>query len=114
LTRQYLLAISLIVFGGFEVRAHDGASIPIETKKARALLSYLALQPGKMYSRDKLAALLWEESTPTQARHSLRQTLMVLRQSLLQIDTVFVRDGDNLAVASGTIEANPAKKPNIS
>ena len=50
-------------------------------KKAEALLAFLALHPGQMHARDKLAALLWGDVSDERARHSLRQVLLTLRQA---------------------------------
>ncbi len=51
-----------------------------------AVLAYLALQPGKALSRDKLASLLWSDRGDKQAHGSLRQALTVLRKALETVD----------------------------
>lgn len=51
--------LDLRLFGGFEARTVDGAPLSFPTKKARALLAYLAIHPGKGHSRSSLAGLLW-------------------------------------------------------
>jgi tetratricopeptide (TPR) repeat protein len=56
-----------------------GADLRPRGRKARALLAYLALHPGKAISREKLTGLLWSERAEEQARASLRQTLFELR-----------------------------------
>ena len=38
-----------------------GNEIAVKSKKARALLAYLALPAGKERSRDELATLLWSD-----------------------------------------------------
>ncbi|HEV2567072.1 hypothetical protein [Sphingomonas sp.] len=48
-------------------------------RKARALIAYLAMHPGKAISRERIAGLLWAERPDEQARASLRQTLHELR-----------------------------------
>ena len=55
--------------------AVDGVSIALPTRKAEALLAYLALQPDARHTRDKLAGLLWGGHTDEQARLNLRQCL---------------------------------------
>ena len=52
------------------------------TRKAAALLVYLALSPRGTRSREHLAELLWGRSAEEQARASLRQTLSSLRKTL--------------------------------
>ena len=61
--------------------------------KALALLAYLALEP-KAHAREELAALLWGDSSESEARASLRQTLRAIRTSLgpvLQADRSVVQ-----------------------
>lgn len=70
-----MAVLSVSLLGGFQVRSGAGTAISVPVKKAKALLAYLALHPGQRYTRDRLAALLWEEHGETQARHSLRQAL---------------------------------------
>jgi predicted ATPase/DNA-binding SARP family transcriptional activator len=53
----------------------------VDTRKAIALLAYLAMT-RQAHSRQKLAALLWTENTPSQARAALRRTLSALRKGL--------------------------------
>lgn len=60
----------------------DGRSVAIASKKARALLSYLALREGTEVPRSVLTELLWGERSDGQARASLRQTLSELRTAL--------------------------------
>jgi DNA-binding SARP family transcriptional activator len=56
-------------------------SAPQLSAKALALLTYLVLEPGP-HTREKLAGLLWGESTDDEARASLRQALKHLRGQL--------------------------------
>ena len=62
--------------------ANDGRPVAIASKKARALLGYLALREGTEVSRSVLTGLLWGERSESQARASLRQTLSELRGAL--------------------------------
>ena len=71
------LAIALL--GRPEVR-WGGSPLSFRTRKALALLAYLAAEPGP-HPRDELAAMLWPESEPRQARAMLRSTLKYLRQA---------------------------------
>ena len=74
------LVLSLL--GGFRVRLESGPSVAVPTKKARALLAYLACSPLERHARDMLATLFWAETSQSHARHSLRQTLCLLREAL--------------------------------
>lgn len=70
------------LLGGLQVFSDTDRTFAIPTRKAQALLAYLARHPGQHYSRDKLASLLWEGSGEVQARASLRQALAALRRTL--------------------------------
>ena len=74
--------LRLSLFGRFRAADALGDEIAIKSKKARALLAYLALPPGKERSREELMALLWSERGDEQARSSLRQALSGLRKEL--------------------------------
>jgi len=78
--------IQINVLGRFEVRADD-KPIPIRTKKAQALLAFLALNPDTPVPRSRIAEMLWEGSGTRHARHSLRQTLVGLRKTLAEHST---------------------------
>ncbi|AJC83367.1 transcriptional regulator SARP family domain-containing protein (plasmid) [Rhizobium etli bv. phaseoli str. IE4803] len=71
----------LSLLGGFDC-ANLAPGSPAATRKARAMVAYLALQTGHSQSREKLAALLWGGVAEEQARANLRQTLSALRRAL--------------------------------
>ncbi|WP_163261121.1 BTAD domain-containing putative transcriptional regulator [Caulobacter sp. 17J65-9] len=52
----------------------------LSTRKSMALLVYLACQPERRASRERLAALFWEDAHAGQARLNLRKALSALRQ----------------------------------
>ena len=68
-------SLRLRLFGAPEVWLDDKA-LRFDTRKAVALLSYLAVT-ARPHRRDSLAALLWPESDQARARASLRRTLSV-------------------------------------
>ncbi len=73
------LTISLL---GAPAIAVDGVSIQVDTRKAVAMVAYLALNPG-VQTRDALAALLWPELNQPRALAALRRTLSVLNKSAM-------------------------------
>jgi DNA-binding SARP family transcriptional activator len=75
-------ALSIRVLGGFEANDGAGRAIKFHTRKAAALLAYLALSPGKEFSREHLMGLLWSDRAEAQASNSLRQALSQLRKAL--------------------------------
>ncbi len=90
--------ISIRLIGPVDISV-DGSPLAVDTRKAVALLAYLAVT-GRPTSRDSLAALLWPESEGPDARGALRRTLSVLNAALggrgLAIDrsTVAIRPGE--------------------
>ena len=67
--------------GGLTLRA-DGAELALPaSKRARAVLAYLALNPGPQ-RRSRLAARFWPDVLDESARASLRVALTELRQAL--------------------------------
>ncbi|MFD2058892.1 alpha/beta fold hydrolase [Mesorhizobium calcicola] len=70
----------LCLLGGFDF-ASDVATVPLLSRKARAMMAYLALQSGHSQSREKLASLLWGCNSESQARTNLRQALSAVRKA---------------------------------
>src|SRR5260221_11553207 len=77
--------LRLNVLGPPEVY-HDGSRLTFALRKAQALLLYLAVERG-MHPRSKLAALLWPDSDPPDARRTLRNALGLLRSLLADSDS---------------------------
>ena len=73
--------------------ARDGEPVGVDTRKAIALLAYLAVT-GQPHRRDALAALLWPENDQSHARATLRRTLSTLAKALA---------GDHLSIERETI-----------
>lgn len=78
--------VNLALLGGFRLQTEPGEPVPLSTKKAGALLAYLALHPGQAQARAKLATLLWGDRSEVQARDSLRQALSLVRKALSHVD----------------------------
>ncbi len=72
------LSIYLLGTPRFE---RNGEDITLDTRKASALIAYLAIAKQRQ-SRDTLAALLWPEFDETHARATLRRTLSTLNKAL--------------------------------
>ena len=73
------LSVSLV--GRFGLKL-DGQPVELRTRKAAAVLSYLALSETKQESRERLVGLLWSRSDEEKARASLRQVVRELRSVL--------------------------------
>ena len=77
--------IDIRVLGTLEIHQPDGSApvVALTQPKRLALLLYLVLaEPPGPKSRDSLMALLWPEADNESARHSLRNALYGLRQTL--------------------------------
>lgn len=81
-------------------RGCDPAPIRLSTRKAGALVAYLAMSPDQVASREELATLLWGDCSDSQARQSLRQALAFLRKDLGSPD-FFIADADMVRLAPG-------------
>jgi DNA-binding SARP family transcriptional activator/TolB-like protein len=73
------LAISVL---GPMRAATQGRDVRLRSRKARAVLAYLALTEGRQETRERLVGLLWSESEEAKARTSLRQILHELGEDL--------------------------------
>src|SRR5258705_10418102 len=70
------------LLGRFHAASPSAAdTLRFERKKTRALLSMLALDPGQVLPRGKIAALLWPDHAEEAARHALRQCLLAFSQA---------------------------------
>src|SRR5262249_1593879 len=79
-----------------------GAPLAFPTRKAQALLAFLAMPAGHAHPRDRLASLLWGSTVESTARTSLRQTLYALRRALRPADA------EPLQVDASTVSPDPA------
>src|ERR1700726_2371871 len=93
--------INFRLLGGFGVTSGDPMPRPvlISSPRQRALLAYLALQPGYAESRERLATLGWGDCIDGQARKRFRQSLLRLRREFAQAGAdPLVGDRDTLAL----------------
>src|SRR5271167_1556033 len=72
------LSVSLV---GRLAITFDGRPIELRTRKANAVLSYLALTETMHESRERLVGLFWSRSDEEKARASLRQVVRELRST---------------------------------
>lgn len=103
---QTLPSVLISLLGRFELRV-CGREVTNIPRKARALLAYLAMQDGGSVPREAVADLLWTDRGAEQARHSLRQTLLVLRRELRDAGGEVIRNDDRtLAFIPGMVAAD--------
>ena len=101
------MIITLRMLGRPSLTTQDGTPVAIATRKAEALLFYLASHPNDWIPRETLCALLWPRSADDQARASLRQELAVLRKPFRAngIEIIAVQ-GNRLSLAPGTVHTD--------
>jgi DNA-binding SARP family transcriptional activator len=98
--------LNLSLFGGFQARI-GGQRLALPTRKAEALLAYLAVRPGRAHLRDKLAGVFWSSAGRDQARHSLRQALSSLRGALSSIrGEILLVEGERVALGPSVADVD--------
>jgi DNA-binding SARP family transcriptional activator/Tfp pilus assembly protein PilF len=99
-------ASEIALLGGFRLMI-CGEDNDILPRKARALLAYLVMQDGRVISRETAADLLWTDRGTEQARHSLRQTLLVLRRELEPLGQEVLRtEHSALSIVPNTLQSD--------
>lgn len=91
--------ISLFLLGAPRL-LRDGRSVATDTRKAIALLAYLALT-NQPHSRDSLAALFYPDTDQSHARGALRRTLSTLNKALGGECLISSRESVSINTASG-------------
>ncbi len=90
------------MLGQFEV-IKDGKRLTIPTRNAQALFAYLILNAGISQRRERLAGLLWPDSSEENARSNLRHELWRLRKTLEpEGKSFFLIDDLNIAFDPGS------------
>jgi DNA-binding SARP family transcriptional activator/TolB-like protein len=96
---------SLKVLGDPVLLGPDGPITGRAAYKRRiALLSILAVARGRPVGREKVIALLWPEHATDAARHTLSESLYVLRRELG--DGVFLSVGDEIALSPDVVQSD--------
>jgi DNA-binding SARP family transcriptional activator len=103
-----MAVLHLELLGDFRLRSESGSLVTISARKSQAMLAFLAVKPSQLFSRDKMATLLWSSTAPEQARQSLRQTLSTLRRELAQISPqkILVEEGDFLSLDASLVHVD--------
>jgi len=83
--------------------------VRFRTRKHFALLVRLALEPGKQFTRDYLADLLWPDAPARHANHSLAQSLSVIKAKIAREAVVIQRA--TVGLAAGWIDVDVTHLP---
>ena len=98
--------LRLALLGGFELQNASGESVSLRSRKVRALLAYLAMNPSQPHARERLADLFWQTGD---SRTSLRQALTAVRKAIPENDVPpLITEGDSIALnaAAFTVDTN--------
>jgi DNA-binding SARP family transcriptional activator/TolB-like protein len=99
-------SVRLNIMGGFSLQV-EGGNTPVLPRKARALLSYLTIHAGRAVPREAVGELLWSDRGSEQVRHSLRQTLAVIRKDFEDCNVIISRDGALVLASSVQSDVAP-------
>ena len=87
-----MLRVSLL--GRFDI-SHNGDPIAINSRPAQSLFAYLILHAGTSHRREKLAGLLWPDSSEETARDNLRHALWRTRKAFQAVsETNYLQSND--------------------
>lgn len=92
---------SISLLGGFQMTSAGGQTVTLPSRKAQVLISYLAQRSNQPVSRGKLASMLWSGTSDQEARHSLRQCLLVIRKAVGESRGVLHVAQDSITFAEG-------------
>jgi len=103
-----LLVFNLHLLGDPALRGPDGLVTGRAAYRRRiALLSILAVARGRPVGRERIIGLLWPEHSADAARHSLSESLYVLRKDLAE--DLFVAVGDEVALNRAVMTSDVAE-----
>jgi len=74
--------LQLFLFGRFRLQCDAEPWPRLEGQKVQELLCYLLVHREQFHCREKLAAILWENSSEAQAKQYLRRTLWQLQSAI--------------------------------
>jgi DNA-binding SARP family transcriptional activator len=96
---------SLKVLGGLSIESDNGPLPPDARQKRRlGLLAILAIAGPRGYSRERIQAYLWPESSAERSRHALDQLLYATRRAL-KADP-FASTGNELRLDPGVVTSD--------
>src|SRR5690348_9385608 len=93
------------MLGELRAVSADRVLTRFRTRKAGALLAYLAYYPDRAHTRELLTDLLWPDEAPEPARMKLRAALSSLRR---QLEPPAVPAGSVVIASRLTVRLNPA------
>ncbi len=92
---DFSMTITIHLFGEPQIY-YDQTPVQLRMKKALALVAYL-VTTGKTHPRERVATLLWPDSSASVARTSLRQAIQAIKQTPLASVLKTTRDTISLS-----------------
>ena len=89
------------LLGTMDLRVGGRQLPPLDSARAESLLAYLLLHRDAAQPRQRVAFLLWPDSTERQAHTNLRTVLHTLRRALPDADRLIDIGPRTLSVARG-------------
>ena len=77
--------LSVYLFGKFEIRQNEQAITELSSLKVGELFCYLLLDRERPHYREKIASLLWDQSSTSQSKQYLRKALWQLQTGLAEL-----------------------------
>src|SRR5215813_2555327 len=105
-----MTGLRLSLLGSFRLEADSEIALP--SRKAQALLAYLALPAGRAHGRDKLASLLWADRGDVAARHNLRMALSQIGKAIrpgANNGAAILASADKIAVDPAAFDVDAAR-----
>lgn len=97
--------LEIRLLGQFGIKL-DGRPVPLPSRPAQSLFAYLALSADAAHRREKLAGLLWPDSSDDNARRNLRQSLWHIRKALGDAAPRYLHSDDMTVSFAPTAAAN--------
>ena len=95
------MPLRLELFGNLRLTGGEAALPSLNTNRLQSLLAFLALHRDAPQPRERLAFLLWPESSESQARTNLRQLIHHLRRALPAACEIISSDNQTLQWTAG-------------
>lgn len=87
------IALRVSVLGSFELTDGDGSPLTLRGRRARAILSMLALAAPRPVPRSQFIELLWSRKHKEQANASLRQSIAELHKVIRPLNSGILKSG---------------------
>ena len=100
----------LQLLGDFALAGAEGATLELPNRRGRAALAYLYLARDQTATRQQLCGLFWSDRGEAQARASLRQCLLSLREDLAGLDRPIIDIGrDRISLHGAEVTSDVAE-----